>query len=140
MDWRRTAYQRAWADHVIADAQAHGWRWVWADNALTNPRSYTTFATYGGAKGTQDATKAMLGVVGRRLHRAGIRIIANLGWTGLYPTLWKAWLPLVDGFGNEHATGEVAGNKAACRAQHKACIFGNSAGIDPYFTMGRPTP
>ena len=37
IDWRRTAYQRAWADHVIADAQAHGWRWVWAEQRADEP-------------------------------------------------------------------------------------------------------
>lgn len=138
MDWRRTAYQRAWADQVIADANVHGWTWVWADDAFTNPQSYTTFDTYGGAIGTQDATRSMLEIAGRRLHKAGIRIIANLGWTNLYPTLWDAWLPLVDGFTNEHAVGDVAGNQASCLAQVKVCMFGTASGIDPNFTVVSP--
>jgi hypothetical protein len=138
MNWRSTEYQRAWAAHVTRAAKRGGWSWVWADNALVNPRSYTAFYTYGGAAGTQSATKAMLTTIGPILHAAGIKFIPNLGFTNLYPTLWNSWLPLVDGFGNEHSVGNVAGQRAACLARAKVCFFGDTGGLNPTFRVVAP--
>jgi hypothetical protein len=138
MDWRRSGYQLAWAAHVVAAAQAHGWRWVWADNALSNPRSYTSFDTYGGASQTQAATTAMLTQVGNYLRKRGIGIIPNLGWMDRYPSLWDSWLPLVSGASNEHSAGNVAHEKASCISRLKVCFFGDASGIDPTFQVIAP--
>jgi Hypothetical glycosyl hydrolase family 15 len=148
MDWANPAYQRAWADAVAANVQSSNWGWVWMDNALTNPYSYTSFQLYGGAQATQDATLAMLEVVSNTLHPLGVRFIVNLGWTDRYPTLWDAWLPLVDGFTNEHNVGDVVNEQLSCRIQGKVCLFNMantftvvaSATTSPPLTSTSPPP
>jgi Hypothetical glycosyl hydrolase family 15 len=139
MDWGNKAYQDAWAASVIKTAQANGFQYVFADNALMNPTAYTNqpLVKYPTAQAVQNATQSMLAEVGPQLQAAGIGFIPNLGYTDMYPGVWAQWLPYVSGFMNQHDVGagvktqngtsnELQDEHNACQQQGKVCLFDNT--------------
>jgi hypothetical protein len=139
MDWGNKAYQDAWAANVIQTAQANGFQYVFADNALMNPTAYTNqpLVKYPTAAAVQSATQSMLAEVGPQLQAAGIGFIPNLGYTDMYPGVWARWLPYVSGFMNQHDVGsgvktqngtsnELQDEHNACQQQGKVCLFDNT--------------
>lgn len=144
MDYGNAGYQRAWLSAVKADAQAHGWSGVLADNAISKAAEYgrngnPASPRYPSDSSAQAAMAGMLSVVGPGLTGAGISIVPNLGYNNLYPGLWAAWLQNVSGLmdewsyfwpgnGSEGSASSAWGpwmepEVRACAAAGKQCFF-----------------
>ncbi len=134
MNFGLHAYQRAWLRDVAANARACRFGGVFADNAITTT-GYGVPVKYPTNAAIQSAMASMLATVGPALQKDGLRIMPNLGYNNLYPSLWGKWLRYVSGFQDEF-WGFWPGNGAqsgwyqwttgmvkACVAQHKVCEF-----------------
>ena len=113
-DIGNAAYQKKWADNVIAELQAEGWDGVFMDD--TNPTIRYHYAVDQVAKYPSDtaygaATRSAVASIGPRVRAAGKLIIPNMGAWRDYPTVIADWLQFVDGGMDELFTkwGRTAG-------------------------------
>jgi hypothetical protein len=135
-DYGNRAYQRQWTSNVLADVRAHGWDGVELDNALSTADAYGVAAKYPTNAAVQTATYSALQEIGRALHQAGVRSVANVGNATNILALWRQWLGPVDGLEQEfylsYSTQPYAFDESwvaseneisSCAAQHKVCWF-----------------
>jgi hypothetical protein len=149
-DYGNRAYQRQWVTNVLADVRGHGWDGVKIDNALTIANAYGVAARYPTDAAVQAATYSALREVGRALHRAGVRFVANVGYATRFPGLWQRWLGPVDGLEQEFylsystqpdaigaAWGDYENEVSSCAAQHKMCWFHSGGYTDAVTSQTR---
>jgi hypothetical protein len=118
LDVGNRAYQDAWANGVITEAQADGWDGVFMDDTNPTIRFHVDparVARYPNDAAWRSATRSMLENVGPRIQASGLLAIANVCCARDQGTVWKDWLPYLSGamdemftkWGNDPATGYV---------------------------------
>lgn len=104
MDVGNSGYQAKWIANVVANATAHGFDGVIADNALFTADAYhegVVSPTYPTDAAMKAAYLSMLAAVQDGLHDAGLLFAANLTNMRTVPGTWNDYMAHLDGAWDE---------------------------------------
>jgi len=122
MDVGDPAYQAAGAGRVAATASADGFDGVFLDDANASLQwviaggesecvMYPTTAQW------QAAVYSFLQDVAPTLHKAGLKVVANVGGSTVTPGLWERWNGPIDGAMEESFTNDGTGRDSVANGQ-----------------------
>ncbi|MEV0675505.1 putative glycoside hydrolase family 15 protein [Actinosynnema sp. NPDC050436] len=152
MDVGDPAYQKAWADSVVAGSKSAGFDGVFMDNALfpcdayhdgVCPAKYRTDSSF------QDAYKSMLANTRGSFTSAGLKTVANLSNARLHDGAWNAYTEHLDGgfdewwltFGDTNLLSEYPEGWSRQVAEITAAEQrGKLAWVQPHFSAGADQP